>query len=72
MGSIPNWVTTSAKRTRRSRVHFPEPRGLATACVGQWFMPGHGCRRNVQRAMVADYNPFSDQGSNVVTNHSAT
>ena len=45
MGSIPNWVTTSAKRTLRSRVQFPErPRpGSVWACAGQWFLPGRGC-----------------------------
>ena len=41
MGSIPNWATTSAKRTLRSRVQFPEPRGLATSgnVLGNGFCP---------------------------------
>ena len=49
MGPTPSWVTTSAKRTLRSRVQFPEiPRpGNVWECAGQWFLPGRGCRRNV-------------------------
>ena len=36
MGSIPNWATTSANRTLRSRVQFPEsPKpGNVYACAG--------------------------------------
>ena len=51
MGSIPNWVTTrtSAKRTLRSRVQFPESSrpGNVWECAGQWFLLGRGCRRSV-------------------------
>ena len=74
MGSIPNWVTTSAKKTLRSRVQLPERPSLETF--------GHVLGNGFCRAVVAgstfsgpwslDYNPFSDQGSNVATNHSAT
>ena len=75
MGSIPNRVATSAKRTLRSRVQFPEyPRpGKVWACAGQWFLLGRDCRRNVYRvSTAADHKMISDHGSNAVTNHSAT
>ena len=62
MGSIPIWVTTSAKRTLGSRVQFPEagsPRGLVKF--------GHV----MGRGFHWDLNP-GPTGGPVVTDRSTT
>ena len=45
MGSIPNWVTTSAKRTLRSRVQFSESPRLLGKLFRLGFEPGTSCPR---------------------------
>ena len=69
---FPTGPPTSAKITLRFRVQFPE-RPWWPGNVGPQVLLGHGCcQRSVQRAMFSDQNLFSDKGSNVVTNRSAT
>ena len=59
-GSIPNWATTSAKRTLRSRVQFPEsPRpGNVWACAGRWSMVPARTGKKFSGTRVPTWSPI--------------
>ena len=75
MGSIPNWATTLGKENAEVPGSIPGA-PEAWQCLGMcWAMVSAGPWLSTQR--LAGHgrwikNPFSDQGSNVVINHSAT